>query len=142
MKNKNIKLFEDFFKNYDISLERELIVTFRFLLKKDVKSETLLRKIKDRFIDQVKPPFKYGDFTFYEFEIDFISDIPLKNKRVESEYAIKAKIKFDEDAPISSTEIDRSLRNGIIKFLKLEEYTEFEEEVEETIIISYEYINL
>ena len=74
--------------------------------------------------------------------IDFISDIPLKNKRIESEYAIKAKIKFGEDAPLSSKEIDRSLRKGIIKFLKLEEYQEFNEDIEETVIISYEYINL
>lgn len=142
MRKRNIILFEDFFSDFEISLERELLVTFRFLLKKNVSSHTLQRKIKDKFIDQITPPFEYNDFIFHEFSIDFISDIPLKNKRIESEYAIKAKVKFGEDAPVSSKEIDRSLRNGIIKFLKLEENEEFSEEVEETVIISYEYINL
>ena len=142
MTKRNVKLFEDYFSDFETPLERELLVTFRFLLKKGVKSQTLQRKITDKFIDQIKPPFEYDDFTFHEFMIDFISDIPLKNKRIESEYAIKAKIKFGEDAPLSSKEIDRSLRKGIIKFLKLEEYQEFNEDIEETVIISYEYINL
>jgi hypothetical protein len=140
--NNKIKLFEDFLKEFEISLEREVQVTFRFLLKEGVKSETLLRKIEDKFIQEVKPPFEYEDFIFYEFQIDFISDIPLRNKRIESEYAIKAKVKFDENSNLNSKEMDRVLRDGITKFLKLEEDEHFSDEIEESIIVSYEYLNL
>lgn len=137
--NKKIKLFEQFLKDLDISLEREIEVTFRFLLKENIKSETLLRKIEQRFVQKTKPPFKYHDFTFYEFDIDFVSDIPLKNKRIESEYAIKAKVKFDDDANLNSKEMDRMLKDAMSEFLKLEEDKYFSDEVEESVIISYEY---
>jgi VIT1/CCC1 family predicted Fe2+/Mn2+ transporter len=49
-----------------------------------------------------------------------------------SEYAIKAKVDVDIDAPKNSKDFDRLIKAGIVQFLKLEEDKYFQNEVEES----------
>ena len=137
---RHIKLYETFKKELKINSERDVELTFRFILKRNAKSETLQRKIKEKFIERIKPPFYFNDLTFYSFDIDYVADIPQK-QFVASEYAIKAKVTIDNDAPKNMKDLDRLIKNGIIQFLKLEEDRYFEQEVEESIVVSFEYIN-
>lgn len=139
---RHIKLYEDFKKEEIFNQEKEIEVTFRFLLKDNIKSETLKRKIKERFIERIKPPFYFNDLTFYSFEIDFIADIPYKKKKISSEYAIKTKVAIENDAPKSVKDLDKLIKSGITQFLKLEEDKYFQNEVEESIIVSFEYMNI
>lgn len=139
---RHIKLYEDFKKEEIFNQEKEIEVTFRFLLKDNIKSETLKRKIKERFIERIKPPFYFNDLTFYSFEIDFIADIPYKKKKIASEYAIKTKVAIENDAPKSVKDLDKLIKSGITQFLKLEEDKYFQNEVEESIIVSFEYMNI
>ena len=133
-----IKLYEDFAKKMEITLQKEIDVTIRFMLHKNVKSETFQRKIKENFIESIKPPFTYSDITFYSFDMDYISDIPMKN-RVESEYGIKAKLVFD-DVELTDVIIDKMIKRGIASFLKLEEDINFADIVESSYIVSLNYI--
>lgn len=136
---RHIRLYEDFKKELIFDLEKEIEMTFRFLLRNNVKSETLKRKIKERFIERIKPPFNFNDLTFYSFDIDFICDVPYKSKRLASEYAIKAKVAVEPDAPKSSKDLDRMIKAGLTQFLKLEEDKYFVNEVEQSIVISFSY---
>lgn len=138
---RHIRLYEEFKKEMVFNSEKEIEMTFRFLLNKNVKSETLKRKIKERFIERIKPPFNFNDLTFYSFDIDFISDLPYKEKRMASEYAIKAKVAVEPDAPKNSKDLDRMIKSGLTRFLKLEEDKYFANEVEQSIVISFEYKN-
>lgn len=138
---RHIRLYEEFKKEIVFDSEKEIEMTFRFLLNKNVKSETLQRKIKERFIERIKPPFNFNDLTFYSFDIDFISDLPYKEKRMASEYAIKAKVAVEPDAPKNSKDLDRMIKSGLTQFLKLEEDKYFANEVEQSIVISFEYKN-
>lgn len=139
---RHIKLYEEFNKEVSFNQEKEIEVTFRFLLKNNIKSETLKRKIKERFIEKIKPPFFFNDLAFYSFDIDFIADIPYKKNKIASEYAIKAKIAVESDAPKSVKDLDKLIKSGITQFLKLEEDKYFQNEVEESIIVSFEYMNI
>lgn len=138
---RHIKLYEEFKKEEFFNIKKEIEMTFRFLLKKNVKSEVLQRKIKEKFIEQVKPPFNFNDLTFYSFDIDYISDVPYRGNLMSSEYAIKTKVAVEPDAPKNSNDLDRLIKSGIIQFLKLEENKYFTDEVEQSIVISFEYIN-
>lgn len=137
----HIHLYEEFKKQVIFNEKKEIEMTFRFLLKKNVKSEVLQRKIKEKFIEQIKPPFNFNDLTFYSFDIDYISDVPYRGKLMSSEYAIKTKVAVEPDAPKNSNDLDRLIKAGIIQFLKLEKNKYFENEVEQSIVISFEYIN-
>jgi len=139
---RHIRLYEDFKKQLIFDSEKEIEMTFRFLMKKDIKSETLKRKIKERFIERIKPPFNFNDLTFYSFDIDFICDVPYKNNRMASEYAIKAKVAVEPDAPKNSKDLDKMIKVGLTQFLKLEEDEYFKDEVEQSIVISFEYVNV
>jgi hypothetical protein len=134
-----IKLYEEFSNDLEITLEKEIEVTFRFLLRKGVKSELLKRMINERFIERIKPPFTYSDIIYYSFDIDHIADIPMKGNRIQSEYAIKAKIVF-EDVTLDPKTIDKMIKRGIANFLKLEEDSYFKDEVEKSTIVSMDYI--
>lgn len=138
---RHIKLYEEFRKEMVFNSEKEIEMTFRFLLKKNVKSETLKRKIKERFIERIKPPFNFNDLTFYSFDIDFICDLPYKENRMASEYAIKAKLAVEPDAPQNSKDLDKMIKAGLTQFLKLEEDKYFANEVEQSIVIFFEYKN-
>jgi hypothetical protein len=137
---RHIKLYETFKKELEFNSEKEIELTFRFLLNRNAKSETLKRKIKEKFVERMKPPFFFNDLIFHSFEIDYISDIPYKNNLLASEYAIKAKVSVDKDAPKNAKDLDILIKNGIIQFLKLEEDNFFQQEVMESIIVSFEYI--
>lgn len=137
--NKYIKLYEEYVENVEISLQREIDVTIRFLVRENVKTETLQRKIEQRFIESIKPPFTYSDITFYSFDIDHISDIPLGQNRFESEYGIKAKLVFD-DVELDDLTIDKMIKRGITSFLKLEEDSYFLDDIESSTIVSLDYI--
>ena len=49
---RHIRLYEDFKKELIFDSEKEIEMTFRFLLRNNVKGETLKRKIKERFIER------------------------------------------------------------------------------------------
>jgi hypothetical protein len=134
-----IKLYEEFREDLEITLQREIDVTFRFLLWRGVKSETLQRKIKEKFIESIKPPFTYSDITFYSFDMDHISDIPLKSNKIQSEYGVKAKLVF-ENVELDEIGINEMIKRGISNFLKLEEDEYFENEVEKSKIVSIDFL--
>ncbi len=137
----HIKLYEEFKKELEFNTEKEIELTFRFVLKQNINPQTLKRKIKERFIERIKPPFNFNDLTFYSFDIDYVSDVPLTKNMMASEYAIKAKVDIDGDAPKNSKDLDKLIKIGIVQFLKLEEDKYFQNEVEESILISFEYLN-
>lgn len=135
---KFIKVFEQFEKSIGINVEYEVETTFRFLLKRGVSPDTLHRKIKEKFVEQLKPPFTYNDILYNDFEIAHIADIPVKNG-TESEYTIKAVVSINiGDKKISNRKIDNMIRRGITTFLKLEEDKFFSKEVALSTIISYD----
>lgn len=139
---RHIKLYEEYKKNIIINTEKEVEITVRFLLNKNIKSKLLQRKIKEKFIEKLKPPFKFNDLTFYSFDIDFISDVPYNGKLIALEYAIKSKVSIDSDAPKNDKDLDRLIKKGITQFLKLEEDAYFSNEVELTVVVAFEYKNI
>lgn len=137
----HIKLYEEFKREIEFNSEREIELTFRFLLQPGVSPQSLKRKIKEKFIERIKPPFNFNDLTFYSFNIDHISEVPYENNRMASEYAIKAKVSVDKDAPKNSKDLDRLIKIGIVQFLKLEEDKYFQNEIDKSILVSFEYLN-
>jgi hypothetical protein len=138
---RHIKLYEEFKRNITINSNKEVEMTVRFLLKKNIKSELLQRKIREKFIEKLKPPFNFNDLTFYSFDIDFISNVPYKGKLIASEYAIKSKVAFSSDAPTNKKDLDNLIKEGIYQFLRLEEDTYFSDEVELTSVVAFEFKN-
>jgi hypothetical protein len=137
----HIKLYEQFKKELEFNTEKEIELTFRFVLKQNTNPQIVKRKIKERFIERIKPPFNFNDLTFYSFDIDYISDVPYSKNMMASEYAIKAKVDVDIDAPKNSKDLDKLIKAGIVQFLKLEEDKYFQNEVEDSILVSFEYLN-
>jgi len=124
-----IKLYEEFAETEELILTKSIEVTFRLILKEEVDPETIKNKFHDKFIETDNPPFIYKDFIFENFEIDFIGDIETDGS-IESEYAIKANVKFAVEEPYELKIIDHYIKNGIQEFLeeKRKEYISDETE--------------
>lgn len=137
---KFVKLYEEFITDVEETLAKEIQVTFRFLLKEGIKGETLKNKIETKFIESIKPPFNYKNLTFKKFEIDHIGDIE-EDSRIISEYAIKADVVINDESELNSKVIERHIKKGIERFLRLENKVYFSDEVERTTIIEYQYNN-
>lgn len=129
---KYIKLYEEFVEE-NLTLTKTIEVTFRLLINDGVDPETIQNNFHDKFIQTDNPPFIYKEFTFEDFEIDFIGDIELAGS-IHSEYAIKSIVKFEIEKPLDLKLIEHYIRDGMQEFLeeKRKEYVS-----DETTTISF-----
>lgn len=133
---KYIKLYEEFVEE-KITLEKIVEVTFRLLINDGVDPETIQNNFHDKFMQIDNPPFIYKEFTFEDFEIDFVGDIEF-NGSIESEYAIKSNVKFEIEEPLDLKLIEHYIKSGIEEFLEEKRKEYVEDETETITFMSFE----
>lgn len=133
---KYIKLYEEFVEE-KVILEKNVEVTFRLLISDGVDPETIQNNFHDKFIQTDNPPFIYKEFTFEDFEIDFIGDIELAGS-IHSEYALKSTVKFEIEEPLDLKLIEHYIRNGIQDFLEDKRMEYVSDETETISFMSFE----
>ncbi len=133
---KYIKLYEEFVEE-KITLEKIVEVTFRLSISDGVDPETIQNNFHDKFMQIDNPPFIYKEFTFEDFEIDFVGDIEMDGS-IQSEYAIKSNVKFEIEEPLDLKLIEHYIKSGIEEFLEEKRKEYVEDETETITFMSFE----